>query len=70
MRHARQDDQREREGPFCSAMKAQDDNPLSRAVQSSTTARFDRRQSSVVLVVALCLARRRRHPYLVLIDLT
>jgi hypothetical protein len=35
MRHARQDDQREREGPFCSAMKAQDDNPLSRAVQSS-----------------------------------
>ena len=46
MRHARQDDQREREGPFCSTMKAQDDNPLPRAVQSSTPARFAGRQWS------------------------
>ena len=46
-RHARQDDQREREGPYCSAMKAQDDNPLSRAVQSSTPARFADRQWSI-----------------------
>ena len=30
-RHARRDDQREREGPCCSAMKAQFDDPLSRA---------------------------------------
>ena len=35
-RHARRDDQREREGPSRSAMKAQSDDPLSHAAQLSS----------------------------------
>ena len=38
-RHARRDDQREREGPCCSAMKAQPRNPLSRATQLNSRSR-------------------------------
>ena len=46
-RHARRDDQRGREGPYCSTMKAQDWNLLIHAVQSSTPARLACRQWTI-----------------------
>ena len=46
-RHARRDDQREREGPYRSTMKAQDWNLLIHAVQSSTPARLACRQWTI-----------------------